>query len=199
MARAYRDIAKQYYYFSHPETHADQASRGYVVGNPMEDTAKQKEIVDRMFGWYIYSMYTQGMPIDHPIYQMIELRLSNVPASHLKQEIMDLLHKHPTDGGRTPTKAPDELSSRDLAQLGNLFMQILPAQPDQFHTSRFESPLYANCREKIEWERLNQAIRQCLHPLLAGDPAHQPWLVELETDGLKNPFLRAERIKQHFA
>lgn len=59
MSWVYRDIAKQYFFFSHPETHADQTARGYSIANPIEDEPKQAEIANRMLGRYVYGIYTQ--------------------------------------------------------------------------------------------------------------------------------------------
>lgn len=122
MVRAYRDIAKQFHFFNNPSTHADQTSRGYSVANPIESTDKQAEMSNRMLGRYVYTSYAQGRPVENPLFQAIERHLNSLAPSLEKQHIFALLRKSPQDG-RDPAmiKAPNELASKDLAELGRLF------------------------------------------------------------------------------
>lgn len=116
LGRAYYDIAKQYYFFSHTETHADQKASWYAIENPITSSSKQKEIVDRMCWWNAYVYHSETKNKDAFLYV--------IKWNHTQQwyeDALKLFRKDPLEW-RDPSKVKDknELSSKDTAKLGDI-------------------------------------------------------------------------------
>lgn len=118
LGRAYRDIAKQYHYFSNPDTHADQKKRGYKIANPLTDSLKQRVIVDRMFGWHLYRLYADSKGKYPKVQEEVINHLKANLSPEKYEEAMKLLNKDPLEG-RDPdeVKEPQDLSSKNLGIL----------------------------------------------------------------------------------
>ncbi len=92
------DIAKQYHFLLHPE----QADTSYTVADPIEDSTKHAEIVNRHIGWEAFAAHQHG---DTDFVQRI-------PQANREKAIEYLR--------RAPKRENGSLSSKELAELGAL-------------------------------------------------------------------------------
>ncbi|MBV9349606.1 MAG: hypothetical protein JO026_02545, partial [Patescibacteria group bacterium] len=95
------DIAKQKYYFSHPE----ERREGYEVADPLTSEDKQEEIVNRQLGFEVYQAFRRRT-LPEALRRRIE---ENPPLAAARS----LLQGAPNASG--------SLSSKDLAALGKYF------------------------------------------------------------------------------
>ena len=98
------DMAKQYHFF----THQNENDPRYVVADPMLDRAKQREIVNRHIGWegrqaYVSNQWPQFATLPN------------------HERALELLQK--------PAKANNDLSSVDLAALGERLRALRVPEP----------------------------------------------------------------------
>ena len=90
------DIAKQYHFLLHPE----EADPKYRIADPIEDSTKRDEVVDRHVGWEAYAAWRRG---DRDFVEQLSLVSRGRALSYLERE----------------PKQRGTLSSNELAELGS--------------------------------------------------------------------------------
>lgn len=121
------------------------------------------------------------------MYQHISAYLDSLAPSPAKTAIFGLLRKLPTDG-RDPAliKAPDELSAKDLTELGRLFHDSFGQTPTALHEPYWlETPFFADDTNRQERKQLSQDFMQGLYD--THDDALLPMIQEIELEGFVQP------------
>jgi len=98
------DVAKQFYYFTHPE----EINPKYKIQDPLSSANKSQEIINRHVGWEIYRAYNQGKEREF-LYKIKDIGL--------REQIKEMLNSAPKENGT--------LSSWKLAELGLLIGEAI--------------------------------------------------------------------------